>query len=107
MLSRLIQQLSAKHPELEFHLLVPEAFREQPGLDELQGHPAIVWHGNLTDDELRNLICSCYLTLVPMNDSGANTAIVESLACGTPVVTTDVGGIRDYGGGTIFPVVAQ
>ena len=107
MLSRLIQQLSAKHPELKFHLLVPEAFREQPGLDELQGHPAVVWHGNLTDDELRNLICSCYLTLVPMNDSGANTAIVESLACGTPVVTTDVGGIRDYGGGTIYPVVAN
>ncbi len=105
MLARLIQRLSAKHPDLEFHLLVPEAFREQPGLDELQGHPGVVWHQNLNDDELRNLICSCYLTLLPMNDSGANTAIVESLACGTPVLTTDVGGIRDYGGGSVYPVV--
>jgi glycosyltransferase involved in cell wall biosynthesis len=40
-----------------------------------------------------------------MNDSGANTAVVEALACGTPIVTTDVGGIRDYGGETLFPVV--
>jgi glycosyltransferase involved in cell wall biosynthesis len=39
-----------------------------------------------------------------MLDSGANTAIVAALACGVPVVTTDVGGIRDYGGGTLFPL---
>jgi glycosyltransferase involved in cell wall biosynthesis len=43
--------------------------------------------------------------LLPMIDSGANTAVVEALACGTPLVTTDVGGIRDYGGGTLYPVV--
>jgi glycosyltransferase involved in cell wall biosynthesis len=66
-----------------------------------------VWHQKLSDDGLRDLICSSKVLLLPMNDSGANTAIVESLACGTPIVTTDVGGIRDYGGGTVFPVVAN
>jgi glycosyltransferase involved in cell wall biosynthesis len=45
--------------------------------------------------------------LLPMNDSGANTSIVEALATGLPVATTDVGGIRDYGGGTLFPVVTN
>ena len=42
-----------------------------------------------------------------MNDSGANTAIVESMTSGLPIATTDVGGIRDYGGGDIFPLVAN
>jgi len=36
---------------------------------------------------------------MPMKSSGANNAIVEALACGLTVVTTDVGGICDYGGG--------
>lgn len=43
--------------------------------------------------------------LLPMNDSGANNSVVEALACGLPIVTTDVGGIRDYGGFSIFPIV--
>jgi glycosyltransferase involved in cell wall biosynthesis len=107
MLSRVIQQLAPRHPGLEFHLLVPESFRDLEGFAELKDRPEITWHQNLNDDELRQLICSSWLVLLPMNDSGANTAVVEALACGTPLVTTDVGGIRDYGGGTLFPVVAN
>ena len=105
MLSRVIQRLAEKHRDFEFHLLVPETFRYFEGFDELKGRPDVVWHQNLDDDELRALITSSYLVLLPMNDSGANTALVEALACGTSVVTTDVGGIRDYGGGSTFPIV--
>ena len=39
-----------------------------------------------------------------MIDSGANTAIVQAIATGLPVITIDLGGIRSYGGGEIFEV---
>jgi glycosyltransferase involved in cell wall biosynthesis len=105
MLARVVKQLAEQYEGLEFHLLVPEAFRHLPGFDKLKERSDVTWHQNLNDDGLCKLICSSNLLLLPMNDSGANTAVVEALACGTPIVTTDVGGIRDYGGGRIFPVV--
>lgn len=105
MLSRVITRLAAKHRDLEFHLLVPEAFRHLNGFEQLKSRSDVVWHQKLDDEELCRLIASAYLVLLPMRDSGANTAVVEALACGTPLVTTDVGGIRDYGGGKLFPVV--
>jgi glycosyltransferase involved in cell wall biosynthesis len=105
MLARVLPRLSERWPDLRFHLLVPEKFRTLNGLPGLARHPAVVWQGGLSDVELRDLIASSYLVLLPMNESGANNAIVEALSCGTPVVTTDVGGIRDYGGGSVFPIV--
>lgn len=105
MLARVISMISAKHRGLEFHLLVPPAFRHLAGFSALKERKDVIWHQNIDDEALCRLINSAYLVLLPMSNSGANTAVVEAMACGTPIVTTDVGGIRDYGGGKIFPVV--
>ena len=107
MLVRVVEQLAKKTPELHFDLLVPRHHRKSPALAPLLNHPAVTWHAGLNDDQLRELYQKSYLMLLPMNDSGANTAVVEALASGLPVVTTDVGGIRDYAGGDILPVVAN
>jgi glycosyltransferase involved in cell wall biosynthesis len=107
MLVRVVKRLAEKIPDLRFDLLVPAHHRKSPALAQLLEHPATTWHGGLNDEELRALYQRAHLMLLPMNDSGANTAVVEALASGLPLVTTDVGGIRDYGGGTVFPVVAN
>jgi glycosyltransferase involved in cell wall biosynthesis len=105
MLARVIPRLAEKHPELRFHILVPELFRDLEGLPALRQRADVTWHCGLSDAQLRDLIVSAWIVLLPMNESGANNGVIEALACGTPVVTTDVGGVRDYGGGTVFPVV--
>lgn len=107
MLARIVEQLAEKMPELRFDLLVPLHHRKSPALGPLLNHPAVTWHAGLNDEELRALYQRSYLMLLPMNESGANTAVIEALSSGLPIVTTDVGGIRDYGGGTIFPIVAN
>jgi glycosyltransferase involved in cell wall biosynthesis len=105
MLARIVSRLSRERVELEFDLLVPPHRRAEPELAKLAEHPRVHWHGNVDDEQLRELYRAAHLLLLPMNNSGANTAVVEALACGLPVLTTDVGGIRDYGGGTVYPVV--
>jgi glycosyltransferase involved in cell wall biosynthesis len=80
-------------------------FRDLEGLPALRQRADVTWHCGLSDSQLRDLIVSAWIVLLPMNESGANNGVIEALACGTPVVTTDVGGVRDYGGGSVFPVV--
>jgi glycosyltransferase involved in cell wall biosynthesis len=107
MLVRVVKHLADKMKELRFDLLVPLHHRKSPALAPLVDHPAVTWHAGLNDEELRALYQRSYLMLLPMNNSGANTAVIEAISCGLPVVTCDVGGIRDYGGSTVFPVVAN
>jgi glycosyltransferase involved in cell wall biosynthesis len=106
MLVRVLKRLAEKNPELRFDLLVPQHHRKSPNLAPLLDHSAVTWHAGLNDEELRALYQRSYLMLLPMNDSGANTAVVEALASGLPIVTTEVGGIGDYGGGAIFPTIS-
>jgi glycosyltransferase involved in cell wall biosynthesis len=107
MLVRVVQKLHSKMPDLRFDLLVPKHHRNSPALAQLLEHPAVTWHAGLSDEQLRELYQKSYLMLLPMNASGANTAVVEALTSGLPLVTTDVGGIRDYGGADIFPIVSN
>jgi glycosyltransferase involved in cell wall biosynthesis len=105
MLERVIDRLLSHDSKVVVDMLVPESRRNEDVFQRLTRSDRIFWHAGLDEFELRDLYRRSDLMLLPMQDSGANTAIVEALACGLPIVTTDVGGIRDYGGGTVFPVV--
>ncbi len=107
MLGRIVTRLLKMHPDLGIDFVIPKHALVTEGFRGLQNLKGIIWHDAISDTELLQLYQNAYLMLLPMNDSGANNSVVEALACGLPIVTTDVGGIRDYGGGSLFPVVAN
>ncbi|MGO8791392.1 MAG: glycosyltransferase family 4 protein [Terriglobia bacterium] len=107
MLARVVEKVVAYNLPVAFDFLVPSQWRNTAGLTKLLGHPKIRWHANLSDEELLDLYQKSYLLLLPLRDGGGNTAVVEGLACGLPIVTTDKGGTRSYGAGSLYPVVAD
>ena len=50
----------------------------------------------LTEDQIRELYQKSELMVIPMLDCTANNAVMEAMACGTPVMVNRIGGIPEY-----------
>ena len=51
---------------------------------------------NISDEDLLEAYHKSCLLFLPLLDCTANNALLEGLACGLPILVTDVGGVRDY-----------
>ena len=54
------------------------------------------FHFQIPEADLIGLYQSADALFVPVTDATANNAVLESLACGTPVISTATGGMFDY-----------
>jgi len=102
-----VLQLAGRHPDWRFDFVVPDAAWHGPDLAAVRALPGVRWHDRVDDETLRRLYQESTCHLTPFKDCTANNAIVESLACGLPIVTTDRGGVRDYGAGTVYPLATD
>lgn len=62
----------------------------------LENLPNLTFHSGIPEGDLLKKYQTASLLILPVNDCTANNSAIEGISCGTPVVTTDIGGIRDY-----------
>jgi glycosyltransferase involved in cell wall biosynthesis len=69
---------------------------EPDQLGRLAGLPNVTNLTKLTDTQLRALYQKSDVLLLPLRDATANNALLEGMACGLPVISTELAGVRDY-----------
>lgn len=81
-------------PDVQFDLVGPLEDHSS-GIDraEVEGWKDIVWHGQ--QDDVRPWIEGCSLYCLPSYREGTPRTVLEALAMGRPVVTTDAVGCRE------------
>lgn len=88
---RIVERVHEHSPDVRIAAVVPLSWKDKlPTISYLERHI------DISDDELRHLYRSATCIILPLIDATANSSLLEAIACGTPVIATDVGGTRGY-----------
>ena len=91
-LSSVIENARILAPQLRFALVAhPKALANFNGV---VGNFTL--HSDIRESELLALYQKATLVIQPLQDAVANTALLEGMACGTPIVVTEIGAVREY-----------
>jgi glycosyltransferase involved in cell wall biosynthesis len=86
-----LERIAARRPDVRLRVIAGERH-----LDALRGIPGVRLESGISSARLLDAYRSADVFLHVVAHSTGNTALMEALACGVPVVATDTGGARDY-----------
>lgn len=86
----------ALRPDVTLDFVVPRPPAECEAIRRLTADTRVNGLEYLSNDGLRNVYQRADLLFLPVLDAVANNAVLEAMACGLPVVSSDVSGLREY-----------
>jgi glycosyltransferase involved in cell wall biosynthesis len=90
-IDEIITQCAACKLPVRFDIVTSEH-----GLSNSANLPNVHFHSRIPEEQLIRLYNEADALLLPVSDATANNSILEALSCGTPVISTNLGGIPDY-----------
>jgi glycosyltransferase involved in cell wall biosynthesis len=93
-LARAIELVWEKDPNVRFVAISTHVDRKDAPL-VCEG---VEFRSGLTDEELLQAYQTASLAVFPFEWATANNSLLEAMACGLPIVATDVGGVPEYVG---------
>lgn len=82
-----------KYPNTRFHICGPVEGTYKDKLGELERNGIIAYHGMITDMTLIYSFTHC--TVLPSYHEGMANVLLESAACGRPIITSNIAGCRE------------
>ena len=91
MLQAVLRRLGEMDPAIRCKIITSEDKAQM-----FSGLNNVITVSGISDDELLEAYQTADIMVMPLQDCTANNAVLEALACGLPIVTSNVGGISDY-----------
>ena len=83
-LAEVVKMAGQQAFNVTFDLIVPHSARQKQECYQMAMSPKVRWHAQLSDEELRATYQQADVLLLTLTDAGANSALLEGMACGLP-----------------------